>query len=239
MALFDKFARNYDEGHIKAVRLSGFEPSYFHEYKPREVADYLTSKGMAGKKIKFLNFGCGTGNSEKYIKKYIPNSSVYAIDVSEESIKVAKEENKGLSDVIFEPFDGTNIPFDTDFDVIFVANVFHHLRREKHINILQNLYRKLATGGFFFIFELNPLNLLTMWVAIKNDYKFDSDAKLLSPFYSRRILTKVGFAQKEIKYTIFFPRFLSYLTPLERYLCKIPLGAHYYYVAKKKGDDPP
>src|SRR5512141_2535222 len=106
MALFDKYAKTYDEGHAKAVKLSGFEPSYFHEYKCREIADYLKSKGLLDHKITLLNYGCGTGNSEKYIKKYLPLASVFSVDVSEESIKVARETNRDLTNVSFEPFDG-------------------------------------------------------------------------------------------------------------------------------------
>ncbi|MDA8170379.1 MAG: class I SAM-dependent methyltransferase [Nitrospiraceae bacterium] len=233
MPVFDKFARNYDEGHKKAVRLSGFEPAYFHEYKLREVSDCLTSKGMADKEIRFLNYGCGTGNSEKYIKKYLPGASIFSVDVSEESIKVARESNKGLVDVTFEPLNGPAIPFDGEFDVIFIANVFHHIRHEKHIGILKDLYNKLREKGLLFIFELNPLNPLTMLVAIRNDYRFDKDAKLLNPFYARKILGNAGFAEKKIRYTVFFPQFLSFLTPFEKYLCRLPLGAHYFFTARK------
>lgn len=233
MALFDKFAKNYDEGHTKAVKLSGFEPAYFHEYKCRELAYCLKAKGLLDQKIKLLNYGCGTGNSEKYIKKYLPNASVYSIDVSEESIKVARDANKDLTDVTFEPFNGSTIPFDIEFDVIFIANVFHHIRHEKHVDILKTLHSKLRIGGLLFLFELNPLNPLTMLVAIRNDYRFDKDAKLLNPFYTKRILSKTGFLEKHIRYTIFFPQFLSFLIPYEKYLCKFPLGAHYYFIAVK------
>ncbi len=233
MALFDKFAKTYDEGHAKAVKLSGFEPSYFHEYKCREIADCLESKGLLGQKIRLLNYGCGTGNSEIYIRKYLPQASVFSVDVSEESIKVARETNRNLADVTFEPFDGLTIPYEGDFDVIFIANVFHHIRHEKHVGILKTLHSKLRKGGLLFFFELNPLNPLTMWVAIRNDYRFDKDAKLLSPFYTKKILREAGLLDAEIRYSIFFPQFLSLLIPYEKYLGKIPLGAHYYFTAKR------
>ena len=95
------------------------------------------------------------------------------------------------------------------------CKVFHHIRREKHVEILKMLRSKLRKGGLLFIFELNPLNPLTMLVAIRNDYRFDKDAKLLNPLYSKKILRKAGFFEKEIRYTIFFPQFLSFLTPLK------------------------
>ena len=155
------------------------------------------------------------------------------MDVSEESIKVARESNRDLTDVRYESFDGQTIPFATEFDVIYIANVFHHIRREKHIEILKSLYNKLRHDGILFIFELNPLNPLTMWVAIRNDYRFDKDAKLLSPFYTNKILREAGFVRNEIRFTIFFPRFVSFMIPLEKRLHAFPLGAHYYFVTKK------
>ncbi|MGA2911293.1 MAG: class I SAM-dependent methyltransferase [Candidatus Levyibacteriota bacterium] len=233
MTVFDKYADNYDEGHVKAVAMSGFKPSHFHEYKLKEVLEYLKENGLANKKLKFLDFGCGTGSSVKYIKKYLPKASVYGVDVSKEEIRVAKANSKGLKDVTFAAFDGTNIPFTVKFDVIFIANVFHHIRRDKHKKVMKNIYAKLADDGILFMFELNKLNPLTMFVAIRNDYKFDKDANLLNPFYAKRLLRNAGFLNSKVTYTIFFPQFLSALIPLEKYLRWFPFGAHYFYVAKK------
>lgn len=233
MTVFDKYADNYDEGHVKAVALSGFKPNYFHEYKLKEMVNYLKAIGLARKKLTLLDFGCGTGSSVKYIRRYLPNVSIYGTDVSAESIRVARKTNRNLKNVKFLPFNGTKIPFDVNFDIIFVANVFHHIRRDKHDVVIKNIYKKLNAKGQLFIFELNPLNPLTMLVAIKNDYRFDKDANLLNPFYTQKMLRKAGFVKNKRRFTIFIPRFLSPLLPLEKYLYKIPFGAHYYYVAKK------
>jgi SAM-dependent methyltransferase len=232
-SLFDQYADNYNEGHARAVKGTGYEPSYFHEYKVREVATYMKSRGLADKQTTFLNVGCGIGESEPYIKKYLPKARVYGIDVSEKCVEVAREVNKHLPDVAFAAYDGETIPFGFNFDVIFVANVFHHIRHENHVAMLTNLHRRLNDNGVIFLFELNPLNPLTLWIAYKNDYKFDKDSKLLNPYYTRKILSESGFKERKVRYTIFFPNYLSFLLPFEKYLRRLPFGAHYYYVAKK------
>jgi SAM-dependent methyltransferase len=229
MALFDKFAKNYDEGHTKAVRLSGFEPAYFHEYKCREISDYLRSKGLLDQKIELLNYGCGTGNSEKYIKKYLPDATVYSVDVSEESIKVARESNKDLTDVTFEPFDGQIIPFETEFDVIFIANVFHHIQHEKHVEILKTLHGKLRKGGFLFIFELNPLNPLTMRAV--STCPFDVNARCIRMSTMRGRMEEAGMKIVASRYTLFFPALLRALRPLEPVLGWLPVGGQYVVYA--------
>lgn len=233
MPVFDKFAENYDEGHVKAVAMSGFKPSYFHEYKLKEMVSYLQKEGLAEKKLKLLDFGCGTGSSVKYIRKYLPNIAIWGVDVSAESIKVARKTNKNLKNVTFAAFDGKTIPFNEKFDIIFIANVFHHIRRDMHEKVIKNIYTKLSKSGYLFIFELNPLNPATMLVAIKNDYRFDKDANLLNPYYTNRMLQKAGFVGNKVRFTIFIPRFFSPLLPLEKYLYRLPIGAHYYYIAKK------
>jgi len=237
MTVFDQYAENYDDGHMKAVAISGFTPDYFHEYKLKEMVNFLKKEGLHKKKLKLLDFGCGIGRSAKYIKKYLPKVYIYGIDVSTEEIRVAKKNNKNLKNVTFAPFDGLNIPFKEKFDIIFVANVFHHIRRDKHDKVIKNIFKRLADNGRLFIFEHNPLNPLTIWIYLRNDYRFDKDSNLLNPFYAGKMLRKAGFMQNKIRYTIFIPRFLSILIPFEKYLYKIPLGAHYYYIAKKEITD--
>jgi SAM-dependent methyltransferase len=227
MAQFDKFAGTYDELHAESIKASGYGPSYFDEMKIMEVYRSLKS----AREMKFLNFGCGIGKSEKYIRRYFPFSMIYSVDVSEESVKAARERNSDLEDIRFETFDGYNVPFEVEFDVIFIANVLHHVPFERHLPLLRNLCGKLHKNGTLFLFEHNPLNPLT--VNAVNACEFDKDARLLSPLYTRSILSKSGFLRKQVRFIVFFPRFLSFLLPCEKYLRKVPIGAQYYYMAKK------
>lgn len=233
MAVFDQFAENYDQGHTKAVAMSGFKPDYFHEYKLKVVLNFLKQNNLSDKKLNFLDFGCGIGITSKFFKKYLPKASIYGVDVSQEEIKVAKKNSKNLKDIKFSHFDGHNIPFKEKFDVIFVANVFHHIKRSEQKKVVENIYRKLAKNGYLFIFEHNPLNPLTQWIYYKNDYKFDKNSNLLTPFYTKGLLKKVGFKESIVRYAIFFPQMLSPLIKYEKYLSKLPFGAHYYFISKK------
>ncbi|HWQ27122.1 MAG TPA: class I SAM-dependent methyltransferase [Chlorobaculum sp.] len=232
MAVFDKYADNYDEGHKKAVSLSGYDPSYFDEYKVKILADILSGMDH-GKSLKIMNYGCGTGKTEGYIQKYMPGVNVYGIDVSEESVRVARANNAAHTNISFDFFDGKNIPGNEMFDVVFCANVFHHIPRKSHKDSMHGIYSRLKPGGLFVIFELNPINPLTQLVAIQNDYKFDPDANLLSPYYLGRLLRNEGFKDSSLRFTIFLPSFLSKLALLENYLAWLPLGAHYYYTVRK------
>jgi len=231
MSEFDKFADNYDDIHSENIKTSGYRPSYFDEMKIREVYSSLKSHGKESGAIKFLNFGCGIGKSEKYIRKYFPDSMICSVDVSAESVKAAREKNKYLEGIRFETFDGYHIPFEVEFDVIFIANVLHHVPFDRHLSLLKNLRSKMKKEGALFLFEHNPLNPLT--VRAVNACEFDKDVRLLNPLYTRTILSQSGFIWRKMRFIIFFPKFLSFLVPCEKYLKKLPLGAQYYYIAKK------
>ena len=227
---FDAFARQYDEKLDERVAPYGFSSSsYFDEQKVRHMAGFLNRLGAAVQPLAFLNFGCGIGKSEPYIRRYLSGSVIYSVDVSGESIAVAREKNKDLSNVFFSVFDGVNVPFEADFDVIMAANVFHHIPRGDHAGVLRSLRGRLKKGGHIFIFEHNPLNPLTRLVV--RSCAFDEDAVLLGPCYARRILRESGFELCKLQFIVFFPEALSLLLPLEALLHAVPFGAQYCVVA--------
>lgn len=231
VAEFDSYAHDYEAMHAESVRASGFPASYFDEYKIKEVARQLARIGWATRPIKFLNFGCGIGKSEGYVRERLPAADIYGVDVSEKSIELARERNRELANVSFAVFDGASIPFATKFDVVFVANVFHHVPRSEHVRILRTLRAALNPAGLLFLFEHNPLNPATRKTV--RDCPFDEGAVLLQPRYTRRILAEAGFAESTINFTLFFPAPLARLAPLEKYLRKLPLGAQYYFMARR------
>jgi len=229
MSEFDSFANDYEDLHSENIKTSGFSPAYFDEYKIREMADYFSDIKKKHERIRILNFGCGIGKSEKYIRRYFPDSIIYSTDVSEKSLELARKNNRGMNDLYYGFYDGDKLPFDSLFDAVFIANVFHHIPRHLHIKTLCNLKKHMTGDGLIFLFEHNPLNPVT--VKTVNDCPFDEDAVLLSPLYTNRIIASSGLRCKSVRFTLFFPKFLSALIPLEKYLAKVPFGAQYYLVA--------
>lgn len=225
---FDEFAEDYRDIHNNAIKMSGANSNYFSEYKVVELR-----KIEQNEDIKLLDFGCGDGNSCIYFRKHFENINISGIDVSEESIKKAKEKNIPHAD--FKAFNGLEIPYpDNTFDIVFTSMVFHHIGHSLHNEILQEIYRVLTSGGRFYIFEHNPNNPLTR--KIVNECVFDEDAVLLKPTYCKNIINQAGFKSTSINYTIFFPRhkLLKWLASLEPYLTWLPIGAQYYAKALKQ-----
>lgn len=230
-AIFDKYSKTYNERHKEVIKHSGFKPDYFHEYKVIELYEYLKKINSENKKLTILNFGCGVGGSDPFLSSHFPNSKIFACDISSESIKQAKIHNANLKNISYEIYDSEKIPFDEKFDIIFVANVFHHIPKNLQQFTMNLLKNSLKENGFLIIFEHNPVNPFTLLLFLNTDLQYDPAANLLIPNYMKKLLKNSGFNKNILRYKIFFPGCLKNLIPFEKYFYNIPLGAHYYIIA--------
>lgn len=231
-AEFDHFADDYDNLLKKSITASGFEPTYFDEHKIKIVYDdYSLNEKIGNKKLQILNFGCGVGKSEIFINKYFTNCSVCSVDVSEKSINAAKVKNKQFNNINFIKFDNVeDLQLKSTFDIIFVANVFHHIPKELHLVTLKYLRSFLSPVGHLYVFEHNPKNPLTRKVFATCE--FDVGCKMINSDLFIEMCTNSGYNVIIRRYILFFPKFFSFLSSLEKYLKWCPAGAQYYIKAK-------
>lgn len=230
MREFDRFSKNYDLVHNKNIRIFGEASNYFSEYKVKELNSFFLRHKL-DKKVKILDIGCGIGKMERYLFLYFPLATAYGIDPSSKCIEEAIHTCKS-NQVIFQVFDGENIPFaDDSFDVILFACVLHHVLPNKREKILNESYRVLRKNAHLLIFEHNLLNPFTFYVVRTCD--FDKDAEFLYKWDIERLLSRTNFEIVEKKYITFFPHFLRSLRKYEKILRGFPIGAQYFIVARK------
>ena len=88
-----------------------------------------------------LDVGCGSGElSNEYLKK---SKRVYGIDLSKESIEVAKRKYPTIK---FRLAPAERLPFENNFfDVVMMTDVLEHVRDEK--KTLQEVYRVVKPKG--------------------------------------------------------------------------------------------
>lgn len=225
---FDQYAENYDKLVNNALSdVIDVDSDYFSEYKVKEVFHFCQQYNLHPGKI--LNFGCGTGKSEKFFIKYFPTSKIYGYDVSQNSIDIAK--NQQLPKTYFFTLKNGSYLKNDFFDIIFISNVFHHIDHTQHQDILQDLYKKMKRNTYLVIFEHNTLNPLTLKVV--QECELDKNAHLLPFWYTKKILNTTNFQNITSHFILFVPPFLKKLLFLERWLRWLPFGAQYYYIAKK------
>jgi SAM-dependent methyltransferase len=218
---FDRYAHSYKELHKHSVQASGEEPDYFAAYKAAYMAGSVGH--LSGSPLDILDFGCGVGGSTPHLRNFFPNAEILGMDVSGESIALARAANTETTYTAITG-DALDLP-DNSVDIAMAACVYHHIPPEQRPGWTRELKRVLRPGGRFFLFEHNPLNPLTRKVV--NECPFDEDAILLKSSESAKLLADAGFRQAKISYIVFFPKAMAGFRPLESYLSWLPLGAQY------------
>lgn len=225
---FDDFAYDYRKIHNQNIgNISGTDSEYFGRYKVEEVR-----RREKNSSYEILDLGCGDGLNSKFFLEYFPTAHYLGIDISKESISVAKKNQNDC--VKFEVYDGKHIPInDKSIDIIFVSCVFHHVNSEEHVKLLQECYRVLKSDGRIYIFEHNPYNPLTRKVV--KDCVFDKDAILISAKRLRKKMRMAGLHPLKSCYTIFMPRkgIFNHFLKFEKRLWWLPMGGQYYVIARK------
>jgi SAM-dependent methyltransferase len=224
MAEFDRYTNDYDAMLEESLApLGGFNDYYLH----RKVSLVEIAVKKAGIRS-VLDFGCGLGGTTLMLKKAFPDARVVGVDVSRESIEQASLRHSGIEfgciadDVFIAPYLGT-------FDLIYIANVFHHVPLSERTIVMNTLRNMLAPNGKIFFFEHNPYNPMTKWIVSR--CKFDRDALLLTAKESRYLLEKAGFKVDRTIYLLFFPHVLRALAKIELFITWLPLGAQYCVTA--------
>ncbi len=218
---FDQFAESYDEILGSQLKFFGEEHEYFSEYKIKILKKYLNNTPG-----KILEYGCWIGRNLKYLKHEFQGSEIYACDISEKSVEIAKRNNPHIN--VFHICDNK---INQDFDLIFIAMVFHHVDVKERLDLLNHIYGLLSKGGSLFVFEHNPYNPVTRYLV--NTCPFDGDAVLINRREMESLISNAKFHICLGRYTLYFPYLLRKLRFLEAILGHIPFGGQYFIKAFK------
>lgn len=228
-AEFDQFAREYQHVHQQNIRHFRESPDFFAEYKIVDAA-MVARERLGGGVEEMLDFGAGVGNSVPHVHRHLPSAHLTCLDISEQSLAIAERRFPGMA--AYRAFDGGALPFaDASFDLVFTACVFHHISHAEHPALLAEFCRVLRPGGALVLFEHNPINPLTRKAV--DTCPFDENAELVMPGDMRRRVLDAGFTRLDRRFRIFFPGFLRFLRPLERFMTWLPLGGQYYIAASR------
>jgi len=227
MVQFDHYVDDYKTLLDNSLSLvGGFDEYYLH----RKVD--IVRNVIGSKKIKsILDFGCGLGDTSLMLRDSFPHARIVGVDISEISIEHARTNNKDIDFYCLadQKFIASYAGY---FDLIYVANVFHHIPCHERQTITGLLNKLMSVSGQICVFEHNPYNPLTNLVVSRCE--FDQDAILLFSRDSRMLLEYSGFQVERTVYFLFFPYMFRKLSKIEAFLSWLPLGAQYCVVASLK-----
>jgi SAM-dependent methyltransferase len=126
-------------------RLYGLEEAHWwHATRRRLVLDQIVRTAGAGRDLRILDVGCGTGRMLSELGRL---GRATGLDLSDEALRFCRE--RGHRGVL--KADVLRLPFDDDrFDVVTAMDVLEHI--EDHVGALRECRRVLAPGGRMFIF---------------------------------------------------------------------------------------
>lgn len=227
-AEFDQYAKDYRALHNENLKITGFDSLHFVDVKVNWLANYEKNEPL-----RLLDLGCGDGYTAEYMYKKFPLWKVEAIEVSQESIDVAKL--KHAPNTNFQWFDGKHVPFaDESFDVIFIACIFHHVPLNEHFDLMNEAKRVLKKGGRLYLFEHNPYNSGTQYLV--RTCVFDGTAHLLTAAHFTKLFKQQNWNINFVKYLSFLPgwKWIRPLLKIEKYLSWLPFGGQYFISATKE-----
>jgi ubiquinone/menaquinone biosynthesis C-methylase UbiE len=139
---------------------------YIHGYSEREgirlieqseILEKILHKGTIYEPCSsILEAGCGVGAQTVILAKNNPDSFITSVDISKESLKLAKKsvEAEKIRNVSFVEGDIMNLQFaDSSFDHIFICFVLEHLNHPQEA--LTGIKRFLKPGGTITVIEGN------------------------------------------------------------------------------------
>ena len=224
---FDAYAEDYDAALARGISVSGEDKDFFARGRIEILRGYLASLGVTPRSV--LDFGCGTGSSTPYLLSLPGVNSLTGTEVSAGSIKVANRLH-GASNVSFKLIQEYS-PRE-EFDLAFCNGVFHHIPLPERAGAISYVGQGLRQGGLFALWENNPWNPGTKLVMSR--IPFDKDAITLSVLETRKLLRAGGFEIVASHFAFYFPRSLAFLRFLEPALSRLPLGAQYLVLARKR-----
>ncbi|MDP3947259.1 MAG: class I SAM-dependent methyltransferase [bacterium] len=222
---FDEHAGTYRETLNACFAPFGGKDTFFDSYKIDCIKQWVAADNQA---YDILDYGCGIGKITGPLAKEFQQSTVHGWDISRESLRVAREENRELKNIHFID----ELSPEQKYNFIIVVMVFHHIKPDERVSVLLEMKKLLKPGGKIVIFEHNPLNPVTRYIV--SACPFDADAELILRNKFVALAKLSGFEVEFKRHILFFPWPAKLFRNIERLLRFIPLGAQYMLILAPK-----
>lgn len=110
---------------------------------------------------KIIDFGCGTGRNALLMLQYLsPQGELLGLEISEEMIAQFRTMGAGYPNArVLEMRIDEPLPFEEDFDKVFISFVLHGFPQAAREVIIDNAHRALKLHGEFFLLDYNEFTL--------------------------------------------------------------------------------
>lgn len=135
---------------------------------------------------RLLEIGCGTGQVTGLLATYLTKGSILALDISPESVAIAKQHLGNHANVEFMVSDMSDFQHAEKFDFVLLPDVLEHIPEETHQTLFGTIARHLHPAS---VIAINfPYPYYLEW-AHKHDH---SQLQIIDqPLYTDRLLARI------------------------------------------------
>lgn len=109
---------------------------------------------------RILDMGAGTGRNGLLMIGYLEEGEVIGLEIGEEMKKQFREKSHHHDNLKLRELEiQKDLPFEHEFDKVFISFTLHGFKQEDRIEIIENAYKALKKGGKFFILDYNEFDL--------------------------------------------------------------------------------
>lgn len=176
-------SHNLQNALAHALELASPQEVFFAQFQAHIITQLCTTQPLT-----MLDFGCGDGTLGYLISQIHPQASITGIDTHTERIEIAQgwygqnEPRLHYSDSL----EGVRTPV----DVIYLANVLHHIPKNEHPALFKKLHTLLNADGKIIVLELNPYNIMQAFSFYRDPHERGNH--MIRPIYVRDLLKKYG-----------------------------------------------
>lgn len=102
------------------------------------IIDKMKKNGLR-KDSKVLEIGCGIGTLSKLTAEFCKDGNITAVDISPETIELAKYKFQNQKNLIFQVSDMSNWSSNEKFNFIILPDVLEHIPIDQHKNLFYNI----------------------------------------------------------------------------------------------------
>jgi len=164
-----------------------------------------------------LDLGSGTGRNDRYMAEKLGSQGrIVGLDISDEMLARAWKRCRGYPSVVFEKQRiELPLPYEEEFDKVFISFVLHGFEDDQKVGIISNAYRALKLGGSFYILDYAEFDIDRMWLPLRCAFA-RGECQLAVEFLKldiKGMLCAQGFT--EFKEELFFRRHLRLLSAVK------------------------
>lgn len=148
-----------------------------------------------------FDIGCGSGQFCSLVAQFTPAMRIHGVEIENRLIENARqitEEFKGRKKIIFERFDGRQLPgVMNEFELVYMIDVLHHIPAAQQETFLHEVAGKMKKGANLVFKDINAAHPFVVFNKLHDVVFSGAPGHELSRKRVRTLLEKTGLRVEE------------------------------------------